>query len=76
MEAVMAIERYSNGEITVTYDPDICTHAGRCVKGLPGVFNADNKPWVDINGAAADEIERQVAKCPSRALKFIRESKA
>ncbi|MGH6949564.1 MAG: (4Fe-4S)-binding protein [Vitreimonas sp.] len=68
----MAIERYSNGEITVTYDPEVCIHAGRCVKGLPGVFDAKRKPWVDVDAAGADEIEAQVAKCPSRALGFIR----
>jgi uncharacterized Fe-S cluster protein YjdI len=68
----MAIERYSNGEITVTYDPEICTHAGRCVKGLPGVFDAKKKPWVDVDAASAEEIEAQVGKCPSRALGFMR----
>ena len=72
----MPVERYSNGDITVTYDPEICTHAARCVKGLPAVFNADKKPWVDIDGASAEEIERQVGKCPSRALKFMREGKS
>jgi uncharacterized Fe-S cluster protein YjdI len=70
----MTVERYSNGEITVTYDPDVCTHAGRCVKGLPGVFDASKKPWVNVDGATAAEIEAQVAKCPSRALGFIRNS--
>jgi uncharacterized Fe-S cluster protein YjdI len=69
----MAVERYSNGDITVTYDTEICTHAARCVKGLPAVFDAKRKPWVDIEGATAGEIEAQVAKCPSRALKFMRE---
>jgi uncharacterized Fe-S cluster protein YjdI len=68
----MTVERYSNGEITVTYDPDVCTHAGRCVKGLPGVFDAEKKPWVNVDGATAAEIEAQVKKCPSRALGFIR----
>ncbi|MGD9965610.1 MAG: (4Fe-4S)-binding protein [Hyphomonadaceae bacterium] len=68
----MAVERYGNGEITVTYDPDVCTHAGRCVKGLPGVFDAKRKPWVNADGAAADAIEAQVRKCPSRALGFER----
>jgi uncharacterized Fe-S cluster protein YjdI len=70
----MAVERYSNGKITVTYDGEVCTHAGRCVKGLPGVFDAKRKPWIDPDAAEADEIEKQVAKCPSRALGFIRES--
>jgi uncharacterized Fe-S cluster protein YjdI len=70
----MTIERYSNGKITVTYDPEVCTHAGRCVKGLPAVFDAKRTPWVDIDGASAEAIEAQVAKCPSRALGFKRES--
>ena len=68
----MTVERYSNGEITVTYDTEICTHAGRCVKGLPGVFDAKRKPWVDVDAATAEEIEQQVGKCPSRALGFVR----
>jgi uncharacterized Fe-S cluster protein YjdI len=68
----MAIERHSNGEITVTYDPQVCTHAGRCVKGLPVVFDAKREPWIDVNGATAAEVEAQVARCPSGALKFIR----
>lgn len=69
----MAIERYNADGFSVTYDPDICTHAGRCVKGLPNVFDAKRKPWVDVGAASADEIERQVAKCPSRALAFVRD---
>jgi uncharacterized Fe-S cluster protein YjdI len=42
------------------------------VKGLPGVFDAEKKPWVNVDGATAAEIEAQVKKCPSRALGFIR----
>ena len=68
----MPTERYTNGKITVTYNSETCTHAGRCVKGLPGVFNVDRKPWVDVDGAAETEIEAQVAKCPSGALTFAR----
>jgi uncharacterized Fe-S cluster protein YjdI len=68
----MAVEKYSSGDVTVTYDSEICTHAGRCVKGLPAVFDANRKPWVDVSAASAEAIEAQVAKCPSRALKFER----
>ena len=71
----MAVERHTNGDVTVTYDPDICTHAARCVKGLPSVFDVKKKPWVNVDGAPADQIEAQVAKCPSGALKFERASK-
>lgn len=69
----MAIQSYSNGVITVTYDSEVCTHAARCVKGLPGVFDVKRKPWIDVDGAHAEQIASQVAKCPSGALKFAKE---
>lgn len=69
----MAIHEYKGDGFTVTFDPDVCTHAGRCVKGLPGVFDGKRKPWIDPGGATAEEIEKQISKCPSRALGFVRE---
>ena len=66
----MPVERYTNGKVTVTYDTETCTHAGRCVKGLPGVFDAKRKPWVDPDAASPEEIAAQIAKCPSGALGF------
>lgn len=68
----MAVDRYSDGKVTVTWDSEVCSHAARCVKGLPRVFDITRKPWVDLAGASADEIEAQIAKCPSRALRFYR----
>lgn len=70
----MVAQTYTNGKVTVSYDADICTHAGRCVKGLPTVFDAKAKPWINADGAPAEAIESQVAKCPSGALKFSRNS--
>ncbi len=40
----MAVQRYGADGYAVTYDPDVCAHAGRCVKGLPTVFDAKRKP--------------------------------
>lgn len=68
----MVAKSYANGEVTITYDADVCTHAARCVKGLPSVFNVDRDPWIDPSGASADQIAAQVAKCPSGALKLFR----
>lgn len=68
----MPTQHYTNGTITVSYDSDICTHAGRCVKGLPAVFDVKRKPWIDVDGATAEQIAAQVAKCPSGALSFAR----
>ncbi len=59
---------YTNGEITVIWRPDLCCHSGNCIRGLPRVFRADKKPWVDLTGASTAEIRRQCDECPSGAL--------
>jgi len=64
----MAKRNYTNGEITVLWDSDKCTHCEACWRGLPSVFNPELKPWVNINAAESEEIIRQVEKCPSGAL--------
>jgi uncharacterized Fe-S cluster protein YjdI len=61
-------KRYSNGEITVVWQPHLCIHSGICALGLPAVFNPRRRPWVDVAGASSAEIVNQVAKCPSGAL--------
>jgi putative redox protein len=59
---------YKEGDVTVVWKPDLCKHSGRCVKGLPGVFNVQARPWVNMQGASGEEIMRQVEKCPTGAL--------
>lgn len=66
-------KKYSNGEITVLWQPDKCVHAARCVKGLPSVFDVNKRPWVNMAGAGTDEIRRVVETCPSKALSVLRE---
>ena len=61
---------YTNGEVTIVWKPDLCQHAGNCVRGLPGVFNNKARPWIDTQGADTDAIITQVQKCPSGALSF------
>ncbi|MDX1496187.1 MAG: (4Fe-4S)-binding protein [Salinisphaeraceae bacterium] len=62
------VQTYEGEKITVSFDPNVCTHAARCVKGLPTVFNINNKPWISVDAAPADVVENQVAQCPSGAL--------
>ncbi|HRJ26687.1 MAG TPA: (4Fe-4S)-binding protein [Fimbriimonadaceae bacterium] len=64
---------YSNGEITVHWDASKCTHSGNCVRGLPQVFDIRKRPWITITGASTAEIEAQVARCPSGALRITRD---
>ncbi|MBC8172335.1 MAG: (4Fe-4S)-binding protein [Chitinophagales bacterium] len=68
----MALDKitYTNGEITVVWQPKLCIHSGNCVRGLPMVFNYRLRPWITMGGANTEEIVRQVNKCPSGALSF------
>jgi uncharacterized Fe-S cluster protein YjdI len=65
--------KYTNGEITVLWQPDKCIHAARCISGLPAVFNVNKRPWVDMAGASTEEIKRVIDTCPSGALSYIAE---
>jgi uncharacterized Fe-S cluster protein YjdI len=63
---------YATGEIVVEWRPRLCIHSGNCVRGLPAVFDADRRPWIQPDAASADEVEAQVALCPSGALRSRR----
>jgi putative redox protein len=63
--------KYTNGDITVVWKPELCKHSGRCVTQLPKVFNLKTKPWVTITGADSETIKAQVEKCPTGALSWI-----
>ncbi len=67
------VREYSNGEVTILWDSSRCIHAGRCVRGLPQVFDVHARPWINMMGAKSDEIVAQVAKCPSGALSLKNE---
>jgi uncharacterized Fe-S cluster protein YjdI len=67
--------RYSNGEITVVWKPELCIHSGICARGLAGVFNPRRKPWIDLGQTATQQIIDQVNKCPSGALSIEEKNK-
>jgi len=68
----MAIEKkeYTNGEITVVWQPKLCIHSAICFRGLKSVFDPLKRPWVSIQGATSEQIVAQVEKCPSKALSY------
>ncbi len=63
--------KYSNGEITILWQPDLCCHSGICVAELPQVFCPAERPWIRINAASTEELIATVNDCPSGALTFI-----
>ena len=67
---VRAICEYSNGEITIVWQPKMCIHAGDCFADLPEVFDPEKRPWVNPDGATTEQIIAQIEKCPSGALSY------
>lgn len=63
--------KYSNGEVTILWQPDLCIHSGRCVRGLPEVFKPKEKPWITPENSSTEKIIAQVKRCPSGALSFF-----
>lgn len=61
-------KEYTNGEVTVIWQPEKCIHSGICARGLSGVFKPREKPWIEMTGADTQSIIEQVGKCPSGAL--------
>jgi len=62
--------RFTNEEITVTFEPTKCIHAEKCANGLSSVFRTTVIPWIDLDGAPSSKIISQIKKCPSGALSY------
>ncbi|ALD20103.1 (4Fe-4S)-binding protein [Hymenobacter sp. DG25A] len=65
------VKHYSNGTVTVVWQPALCIHSRHCVLGLPEVFDFERRPWIDPTAAASPEIMRQIEQCPSGALSYF-----
>ncbi len=63
--------KYTNGEMTVVWQPELCRHSTLCWKGLHDVFDPKAHPWVNMSGAATERIMEQVRQCPSGALSYF-----
>lgn len=61
---------YKGKEITIHDNRGICAHAGKCTDNLASVFKLKEEPWIDPDGAMADEIIDTIRQCPSGALSY------
>ncbi len=62
--------KYTNGEITVYWQPELCIHAAVCISELPRVFNSRRRPWVDLSQSETEKIIDTINRCPTNALMF------
>lgn len=59
---------YAGADVTVNYNPLLCSHAAECGRLAKHVFNPAQKPWVQPDNGTVAEVEAVVAACPSGAL--------
>lgn len=64
-------KKYTNGEVTVTWEPEKCIHSTNCWRQLGSVFKPRQRPWITMDGASTERIIEQVKRCPSGALGFF-----
>ena len=63
---------YRGEAIEVSFDLDLCTHIGECLRRSPDVFQLRRRPWVVPDAASADEVANVIERCPSGALQYRR----
>ncbi|MFW2380109.1 MAG: CDGSH iron-sulfur domain-containing protein [Acidimicrobiales bacterium] len=60
----------SDGRLTIHDNRGLCAHAGYCTDNLASVFRLRTEPFVDADGATAEEIAAVIGMCPSGALSY------
>lgn len=63
-------KKYTNGDVTVVWQPHLCIHSAICFNGLPHAFDPRKRPWITLDITSTEEVIAQVKKCPSAALSF------
>jgi len=64
------VKVYKGKNITIFDNRKVCAHRGHCTEDLPSVFNHNQKPWINPDGASVEEIIDLCSKCPSGALSY------
>jgi uncharacterized Fe-S cluster protein YjdI/CDGSH-type Zn-finger protein len=71
--AISNARAYAAPGVTVFYDRGRCLHFAECVRGLPEVFDAKKRPWIQAQKATAEKVAEVVRRCPSGALHYLLE---
>jgi len=66
----MAERTYETDEIIIYWDSSRCIHTGFCLRALPEVFDTSQRPWVQPEDHAGEEIANAIEQCPTGALKY------
>lgn len=66
---------YTNGEVTIIWNPALCVHSKKCIKCNPDVFRPKERPWIKPLNSTTDKIIEAVRQCPTGALTYFRNGK-
>ncbi len=61
---------YTNGEVTVIWEPERCMHSGICFSLLPEVYKPKERPWINPENCSTEKFIEQIGMCPSAALSY------
>ena len=64
------LQTYDAPGISVTFDPNVCRHSGRCLAALPGVFDVTRSRWIRPELATVGAVAAAIEQCPSGALQY------
>lgn len=64
------VRKYTNGEVTIVWQPEKCCHSGICVENNPDVFCPEEIPWIKPENSTTQEIIKTVNQCPTEALTY------
>lgn len=63
--------KYIGKTIDVFFNREMCIKSGNCVRGSIEVFNPQNRPWINADGASQEKVIEVIKTCPSKALSYI-----
>lgn len=59
---------YEGAQVTVTFNPRLCSHAAECARLAGHIFDETKRPWIIPDNGTVAEIEAVITACPSGAL--------
>jgi len=64
----LALIAYEGREVTVTFNPMVCSHAAECGRIAVNIFDDQKRPWVQPDNGTLEQVHAVMAACPSGAL--------
>ena len=56
-------------DVTISYTPVLCSHAGECSRLARNIFNPTEKPWIKPENGSLEDVTAVLGACPSGALR-------